>query len=51
MIKENVNEVYDNITEKKEELKDTLEKTTRITKAKVYLSKKRIKTRFKGKGK
>lgn len=46
-IKENVNEVKDNITEKKEEIKDTLEKTTRITKAKVYLSKKRIKTRFK----
>lgn len=50
-IKENVNEVKDNITEKKEEIKDTLEKTTRITKAKVYLSKKRIKTRFKRKGK
>lgn len=50
-IKENVNEVKDSITEKKEEIKDTLEKTTRITKAKVYLSKKRIKTRFKRKGK
>lgn len=50
-IKENVNEVKENISDKKDEIKESLERTTRSTKAKVYLGKKKFKSKLKKKGK
>ncbi|MCI9063068.1 MAG: hypothetical protein HFJ17_00430 [Clostridia bacterium] len=47
-ITENVSDVKDTITVKKDEIKDNIEKSTRSTKAKIYLSKKKIKSKFKG---
>ena len=48
-IQENVSDAKDVVNEKKEQIKSTLSESTRHAKIHVYLSKKKIKSRLKGK--